>query len=176
MLVKIYRKVVFIHDNYIYASHLFGSTYRELPNYILPLIRKDKKKEPVHIVFLARLSGKNPPRPGDFYEQLEKVSEDEVTQVNERVREIRPHSVYEYSLRGLPRKLFDYLVRMGYVWVIPYNTIRSIRRVTREGGDVIEISYDCPFTNKLRIFRTVYDAEVYDLIKQLCKNSGNTGC
>ena len=176
MLVRIHRKIVFIHDNFIYASHLFGSTFKELPLYILPLIRKSKRIEPVHVNFFARLSGKNPPRPKSFYEQLEKIGDKEVSEISEKISEIRPRPIYEYSLRGLPRELFNYLVKTGYIWVIPYRNIKSIRKTVKSGKNIIEIVYKCPFTNQTRIFQTVYDEEVYDLIRLLCRNTGNMRC
>lgn len=78
-------------------------------------------------------------------------------------------NVYEYALRGLDRDLLVDLVKKGLIWFIPFKNIIKVSRGKSGVMDIIDIIYQCPFTGVTRVFRTVYDADLMERIKQLCK-------
>ncbi len=177
MLLKVYRNLVYIHDDHIYAANLYGSVYKEIPEILMPKIKKTGGK-PFHIEVFSRISHRGLERIPGFYEKVDRLSESGLNE-EELMRildEARPRGIYDYALRGLERNLFQYLVSAGYVWVVPYRNVYSMEIRRQDGLEIIAIRYRCPFTNRLRIFKTVYNPEIYNLIKELCIRNGNRAC
>ena len=116
--------------------------------------------------------------PPGFYDKLDKLTEAELAEdrLTRILEEVKPLGVYDYILRGLDRELFTYLVSRGYVWVIPYDSIRSLEIRMQDNLEIIAIRYMCPFTRTMRVFKTVYDPQVYNLIRELCRRTGNRMC
>lgn len=177
MLLRIYRNLVYIHDKYIYAANLYGSVYRELPSLIMPRL-KTRSRKPLNIDVFQAITRKPLQLPPGFYDKLDKfteaeLSEDRLTRI---IEEVKPRGVYDYILRGLDRELFTYLLSRGYIWVIPYESIHSLDIRKQDDLEIIAIRYMCPFTRTIRIFKTVYDPKIYNLIRELCRRTGNRMC
>ncbi len=168
---------MFIHDRYIFASILNHSILRDLLAYTfsstssrgagyralnaLSWLSLDKE-------FLKLLST-------DFYEKLDmerhrRYSGDEIA------RYLKTYPSMEYAVRAYPRTILESLIDREFVWFIPFKNIKRISKRKYEGREYLEIIYTCPITGKNRIFRTYYDPETYEIIKQLCMFNDNRNC
>ncbi len=166
MLIRIHRNIVFIHDTYIFASNLLGRVYREIPFLVMPHISKKKRRLPaIETLSWITKYGLGAARE-KFYEEME-VIESVREELRRKLEEIEPRNIFEYIIRGLPRNTLQTLAKLGYIWLIPFKNISSISIEEYKGAKIIRIDYLCPLTNTRRIFKTIYDQEVYDLIKKL---------
>ncbi len=171
LLIKVYRNIIFIHDTFIYASHLFGRIYREIPLIVMPKIKKKEEKKPPEIQVLEWLTGYQISSSGrKFYDEIDVIDRVE-EELNEKLEVIQPKNILEYVLRGLPRSILQKLISLGYIWIIPYNNIVSLSIEKYRDEKIIRIEYNCPITNTRRVFKTIYDPEIYDLIKKLLDKS-----
>ena len=175
--MKIHRRIVFIHDKYIFASIINHSIIRDLLTYYLSTTR-DMRIEYKALDSLAWLSTDKELSDllaHDLYERLE-MSGSREYRVEELVEYVKTYPSTEYVVRAYPRNILVSLIEKGFAWFIPFRNIRKLAIRRLGGKNYIEIIYTCPFTRGNRVFRTYYDPETYELIKQLCLFNNNRNC
>ncbi|OYT38048.1 MAG: hypothetical protein B6U89_06445 [Desulfurococcales archaeon ex4484_58] len=179
MLIKIYRRIIFIHDKYIFASIYNSSIINDLLTYVTsPKRQKIDYKSSLYTLLeisddeeLIKLLRE------EFFDKVKEFrTGDTLRSIEPILEKIRVPPSVEYMIRTLPRSKLRKLVMRGFVWFIPFTHIFKVTRKTIEDKDVLEIRYLCPITGKTNIFRTLYNDELYELIRQLCIHNGNNRC
>jgi len=180
LLIKIHRRMVFIHDKYIFSSILHYSILQDLLVYSM-LIYRSEREQFNALKNLAIISGD--PSVSEmlkkkFFERIDrsKLDRQRNIDISDVVEKSRLYPSIEYLIRAVPRQFLIQLINDNYVWIIPYADIRRISRKKIGGKDVLEILYKCPITEKYRVFRTVFDNDLYTLIHQLCMFNNNQYC
>jgi len=177
LLITVHRKLVFIHDTYIYASIINYALLKSIIAYYINTVSRDKK----NVEFLEELRSLLKDEDlikmlnKGFYEKLGS-SEESLAYLKEFLEKFKLYPSIEYSTRAYPRSLLKEFAERELLWIIPYRSIKKIQRRKISGRDSLEIIYACPLTNKIRILRTYYDHEIYMKIKQLCLFNGNDRC
>jgi len=150
LLINTYRKIVFIHDDYIFASISHIETTRNIIQEFHTSARRSKTE-----LFKKKLGLEDIPADSVSFENLLKA--------------LRISNVYEYVLRSFDKEVIVNLIMKNLAWFIPFRNIVKVDRKKLGSTDIIEITYKCPFTGLTRTFRTVYDEEILEKIKQLCR-------
>lgn len=151
MLVATYRKIVFIHDTYIFVSTFYSSIIRNILTTALRGGLKVSKGWRLSYVDL-------PMDEGSFRKFLTAL--------------LIPN-VYEYAFRSADRNVLADLALRNQLWFIPYVNIRRLSvKETGKVGKLIEIEYYCILTERVKVFQTIYDEKILTKIKQLCLFNG----
>lgn len=150
LLLHVYRKIVFIHDTYIFASISHVNVSQDIVQEFYTSVRKTKTRQSMKTL------------------GLEDIPADTVSFEN-LLKALRIPNVYEYVLRSFDKDTLVNLVMKNLAWFIPFKNIVKVERGRVASTDTIEITYRCPFTGLTRIFRIVYDEDVMERIKQLCR-------
>ncbi len=180
MLIKVYRKVVFIHDRFIFSSVFNSALIHDLLLYSLLIYssRKSKGFQALNTLMkitrdrrLELLFSKG------FFDRVKKSKSFNLEADTEKIVEsIKIYPSIEYMVRAFPRNALIELIERKYIWFIPFNSIIKVRKTRSGGRDVLEIIYNCLLTNRKRVFRTIYSREIHELIKQLCMFNNNDKC
>ncbi len=165
-LLGITNKIVFIHDDFIYASVATGQIYRELPSIILRSM-DDKTFNNTVFKHLLNITGDDKTRAKDLYGPSPKETDKKLGGFLKEYNSARPSSSIEYCLRGLPREVLVDLISRDLIWVVPYDKIESIRVRKMGAHKIIEIIYRCPYTMTRRALRLLYNEDFYKLVMSL---------
>ncbi len=165
-LIGVANKIVFIHDDFIYASVAAGQLYRELPSLILRSI-DDKTFNNTLFKHILDILGEEKIRAKDLYGPTSKDMDTGLKGFIKEYDSARPSSSIEYCLRGLPREVLVDLISRDYVWIVPYDHIESVKTKKIGQHRVIEIIYLCPFTGMRKALRILYNDEFYRLLNEL---------
>lgn len=151
LLLLTYRKIVFVHDTYIFASIVYSSAIRSILN-------------------TALHRGFKPSRGGKLSYTDLPVDEESFRKL---LFSLKIPNVYEYTLRSADRNLLVELAYRNQLWFIPYVNIRRLNVKEAKGvGKLIEIEYYCVLTERVNVFQTIYDEKLLTMIKQLCLFNG----
>ncbi len=165
-LLGIANKIVFVHDDFIYASVTAGQIYRELPSIILRSM-DDKTFNNTVFKHLLNIMGDDKTRAKDLYGPSPDETDKRLRGFIEEYNSARPSSSIEYCLRGLPREILVDLISRDLIWVIPYDKIESIKVRKVGTHKIIEIIYLCPYTMTRRALRLLYNEDFYRLVMSL---------
>jgi len=176
LLLSVYRKIVFVHDTYIFAAIVSYAVLRRILYLSTTQIREGEswkyfEELPSYVRdgVLARLLEES------MFKKIGLKRED-LAFVEEFVASFKLYPIFEYALRVIPREVLVELASKNLVWLIPFTSITStaVKRVS--GIDVFEIAYSCPLLNRTRLFRVHYNPEFAELIRELCRFNGNDRC
>jgi predicted house-cleaning noncanonical NTP pyrophosphatase (MazG superfamily) len=176
LLITSHRRIVFIHDTYIFASILNYSILEKLlAIFINPQTTRKKTieyKPPLDIIVdeeIDEFLRKN------LYEKMGSSIES-IEKIEAFIKNFKLYPSLEYLTRIYPRRTLARLVENDIVWIIPFKNINriSIRKI--RGREYIEILYNCPVTGRSKAFHTYYSSETYELIKELCLFNENSNC
>lgn len=177
MLIKIHRKLVFIHDTYIFACIMNYSLLKNIITYFTHGISRREGNKEIKDELLFFLKDKELLRLLDtsFYKKLGS-SEKNLVNLKNFLEKLKLYPSMEYSVRIFKHDFLRELASRELVWIIPYNSIKKLAHRKTKDREYIEIIYSCPLIGRTRIFRTYYDSIIYAKIKQLCLFNGNENC
>jgi len=176
LLLSVYRRIVFVHDTYIFAAIASYAVLRKILYLSATQIREveswkhfEELPSYVHDRVLARLLEES------LFKKMGLKRED-LKLVEEFVASFKLYPSFEYALRALPREDLVELASKNLAWLIPFTSITSIAVKRVSGIEVFEIAYSCPLLNRTRVFRVRYNPEFAELVRELCRFNGNNNC